>query len=160
MIVRPNSSGAPQTGISGRPTGLPASPPRDYWCGFGVGRTGFILAVMAAFRDRKLGIEIYFNHRAAKRAFDLLVPERASIESEFGEPPEWQRMDDKKACRIAVYRTDLDPRDESQRPAQYRWFLDHMQLFAKVFGNRIRALPLDDAGDPDGLSVAADAAGG
>jgi len=98
-----------------------------------VGRTGFILAVMAAFRDRKLGIEIYFNHRAAKRAFDLLVPERASIDSEFGETAEWQRMDDKKACRIAVYRTDLDPRDESQRAGQYAWFLDHMQLFAQVF---------------------------
>jgi hypothetical protein len=45
---------------------MPASLPRDYWCGFGVGRTGFILAVMAAFRDRKLGVEIYFNHRAER----------------------------------------------------------------------------------------------
>src|ERR1700682_3992215 len=115
---------------------------------------------MAAFRDRKLGVEIYFNHRAAKRAFDLLVPERASIESEFGEPPEWQRMDDKKACRIAVYRTDLDPTRRKLAAGAIDGSSITCSLFAQVFGNRIRALPLDDAGDPDGLSVAADAAGG
>jgi hypothetical protein len=69
---------------------------------------------------------------------------------------EWQRMDDKKACRIAVYRTDLDPRDEGQRPVQYAWLLDHMGRFAQVFGNRIGALPLDNAGEPEGLSVAAE----
>src|SRR3981189_3740227 len=104
MIVRPNSSGAPQTGISGRPTGLPASPPRDYWCDFGVGRTGFIHAKTAEARGRKVCIEIYLNHLLAKRAFDLLVP--------TNERPTLTRLrrnagillDDKKACRIAVYR--------------------------------------------------------
>jgi len=35
-----------------------------------------------------------------------------------------------------------------------------MQLFAQVFGGRIKTLPLDDAGEPDGPSVAAEAAGG
>jgi len=47
--------------------------PRDYWCSFGVGRTGFILSVTATFRDRRLGVEIYITHRAAKIAFDLLA---------------------------------------------------------------------------------------
>lgn len=114
----------------------------------------------AGFRDRRLGVEIYITHRAAKRAFDLLDADRASIEAEFGEPLDWHRMNDKKACRIAVYRTDLDPRDESQRSTQYEWFLDHMQRFAQAFGNRIRTLPLDNAAEADVMPPSAEAADG
>jgi hypothetical protein len=143
----------------GAPYKVP-TPPRDYWCTFGIGRSGFVLSETAGFRDRKLGVEIYINHRAAKGAFDLLEADRVDIEAEFGEALDWQRMNDKKGCRIAVHRTDLDPRDESQRPAQYAWFLDHMQRFAQVFGNRIRALPLDDATEADVMPPSAEAADG
>jgi hypothetical protein len=48
------------------------TPSRDHWSNFGVGRSGFVLSVTAGFRDRKLGVEIYINHPAGKRAFDLL----------------------------------------------------------------------------------------
>ena len=102
-------------------------------------------------------METYIPHRAAKRAFDLLEADRTSIEAEMGEPLDWQRMDDRKASRIAMYRTDLDPRDESQRPTQYKWLLDHMQRFAQVFGNRIKDLPLEE---PIEDSVAASSAEG
>jgi hypothetical protein len=118
--------------------------PRDYWCSFGIGRTGFMLSVTATFRDRRLGVEIYINHRAAKTAFDLLAADRDAIEQEFGGPLDWQRLDDKKACRVAVFRTDMDPNIEAQRPSQYQWFLDQMERFSRVFRDRIRALPLDD----------------
>lgn len=91
--------------------------PRDYWCSFGIGRTGFTLSATATFRDRRLGVEIYINHRAAKTAFDLLAAERHVIEAEFGAPLDWQRMDEKKGCRIAVFRTDMDPNIEGQRPS-------------------------------------------
>ena len=74
----------------------------------------------------------------------LLEADQATIEAEFGEPLDWQRMNDKKGCRIAVYRTDLDPRDESQRLAQFEWFLDHLGLdrwaYWVIFG--------DGTGDP------------
>jgi hypothetical protein len=142
------------------PYKMPNTAPRDYWCGFGVGRSGFLLSDTAGFRDRKLGVEIYITHRAAKRAFDLLVSERDTIEAEFGARLDWQRLDDKKACRIATYRTDLDPRDEGQRAVQYEWFLDQMQRFSAVFGNRIRSLRLDDVADAELVPASADAADG
>jgi hypothetical protein len=136
------------------------TPPRDYWYNFGIGRSGFALSVSAGFRDRRLAVELYINHRAAKRAFDLLEADRTSIEAEFGEPLDWQRMNDKKASRIAVYRTDLDPRDENQRPAQYEWLLDHSRRFSQVFGNRIRALPLDEPIEDGIAASSAEAADG
>jgi hypothetical protein len=73
-------------------------------------RAGFILSDTAGFRDRKLGVEIYINHRPAKTAFDLLASERQAIEAEFSGTLDWQRLDEKKACRIAVFRTDMDPK--------------------------------------------------
>jgi hypothetical protein len=142
------------------PYRMPNPSPRDYWCSFGIGRTGFVLAETAGFRDRKLGVEISINHGAAKRAFDLLEADRETIEAEFGAKLDWQRLNDKKGCRIAVFRTDLDPRDESQRPAQYEWFLDQMQRFAGTFGNRIRNLALDEAVEADLTPATANAADG
>jgi uncharacterized protein DUF4268 len=144
---------------NGAPYKVP-TPPRDYWCNFGIGRSGFVLSVQAGFRDHRLAVELTINHRMAKRAFDLLIADRIAIEAEFGEPLVWRRLDDKKASGIAVYRTDLDPRDESQRPVQYAWFLDHMRRFAQVFNNRIRALPLDDVDGAEVTPTAAEAAEG
>jgi hypothetical protein len=133
---------------------------RDYWCSFGIGRTGFTLATTASFRDHRLGVEIYISHRAAKLAFDLLETDRNSIEAEFGGKLDWQRMDDKKTCRVAVYRTDLDPRHESQRPTQYEWLLDLMQRFSRAFGGRIRNLQLDHVVEGDSEIEAPAAAAG
>jgi hypothetical protein len=98
--------------------------PRDYWCSFRTRRKGFLLVVTAGFRDRRLGVEIYINDPAAKAAFDLLETERQDIEKVFGTKLDWQRMEGKKACRIAVYPTDMDLNAEEQRTRQYEWFLD------------------------------------
>jgi hypothetical protein len=134
--------------------------PHDYAYSFRISRSGFALAETAGFRDRKLGVEIYISHRAAKRAFDLLEAERDTIEADFGGKLDWQRLNDKKGCRIAVSRTDLDPRDESQRAMQYDWFLDQMQRFSRVFGGRIRSLALEDAVESDIVPADIEAAGG
>jgi hypothetical protein len=118
--------------------------PRDYWCGFGnIGQPGFNLAATAGFRDRKLGVEIYIGHRLAKLAFDHLEVERQNIEAEFGSALDWQRLNDKKACRIATYRTDFDPSNKEQWPRQFEWFLEQLNSFVRVFRGRIDALDME-----------------
>jgi hypothetical protein len=110
------------------------TPPRDYWCSFGnIGRPGFLLVASAGFRDRKLGVEIYFSHRLAKLAFDHFEGERQDIEAEFGGALDWQRMDERRACRIAIYRTDFDPANQEQRPKQHEWYLKQLNSFVSVF---------------------------
>lgn len=118
--------------------------PIDYWCGgFKIGRPGFGLVLTAGFRDRKIGVELYINHIAAKRAFDLLELDRSEIEKEFGCKLDWQRMSDKKSCRIAIVRADLDPANESQQQTQYAWFLENLIKFQSVFARRVKGLELD-----------------
>jgi hypothetical protein len=142
----------------GSPLQRVSTSPRDYWCSFRMSRPGFLLVATAGFRDRILGVEIYIRHSAANSAFDLLEAERAEVEAEFGATLDWQRMDDRKACRIAVYRRDMDPNVEAERPRQYEWLLDQMERFSRAFGNRISTLPLADtaAADLGPVSTAAD----
>jgi hypothetical protein len=129
--------------------------PRDYWCGFGhIGQSGFSLVATAGFRDHKLGVEIYIGFRAAKPAFDHLEAERATIEAEFGSPLDWQRLNDKKACRIASYRTDFDPTNQEQWPQQHTWFLDQLERFARAFRSRIDGLDIDALKDGAGEELA------
>jgi hypothetical protein len=68
-------------------------------------------------------------------------------------------MDDKKGCRIAVFRTDMDPNIEAQRPSQYDWLLDQMERFSRVFTDRIKALPLDNLAEADVAPVSIEATG-
>jgi hypothetical protein len=124
-----------------------SKPPSDYWCGFKIGRTGFTLGASAGFRDQKLMVELYINDIASKQAFDLLQRDRSVIESEFGGRLDWQRMDYKKACRIAIARTDMDPANEEQRPQQYAWLLEMLTKFRSIFSDRVKALQLDSSED-------------
>jgi len=138
------------------PLKLRVPTPRDYWCGFGsLARSGFLLVATATFRDHKIGVEIYISSaaRSGKLAFDHLEAERATIEAEFGSPLDWQRLNDKKACRIAIYRTDLDPTNQDQWPQQHAWFLDQLERFARVFRSRIDGLDIDALEDGSGAEA-------
>ena len=48
--------------------------------------------------------ELYIDDPVAtdnKALFDFLHAQRAAVEAEFGGPLAWQRLDDKRACRIS-----------------------------------------------------------
>ncbi len=59
------------------------------------------------------------------------------LERLFGEPLSWERLDDKRACRIAVYRDGhiQQPLDEL---AEIRaWLVGRLLALKEVFGPRI-----------------------
>jgi hypothetical protein len=59
--------------------------------------------VVASFaRKRRLRVELYIDYEDKnenKRFFDKLFGQRGQIEDRFGEPLEWERLDDKRASR-------------------------------------------------------------
>lgn len=90
-----------------RPTATNASrvAPQN-WFMFGAGRTGLGFA-WAFTGDLQLKCELYIDtgDRAVnKTLFDALHLERAKVEASSQLALSWERMDDKKASRIAVYR--------------------------------------------------------
>jgi Domain of unknown function (DUF4268) len=72
---------------------------------------------------------------ANKRVFDNLYSHRTGIEHVFGEPLSWERLDDKRACRIAFTTTVGGWRsDESQWSTVQDAMIDAMVRLEKALG--------------------------
>lgn len=82
--------------------------------------------------------EIYIHGGSpehAKALFDHFSTLRDKIESSFGETLEWERLDNRRASRIAAYRLgSID--DDSQSLQEIReWMIDNLLKFREVFGS-------------------------
>jgi hypothetical protein len=79
------------------------SPGRYSWVGAGSGKRG--LSFNYAVREHETQVELYIDRgrdAAAenKAIFDQLHAQKDQIETVFGDDLEWQRLDDRRACRI------------------------------------------------------------
>ena len=119
-------------------------PNKDHWFEFPIGRAGVVItATISATRFHRIGVELYLHRDAMKMGIGQLAADKAAIESEFGEPLDWQELPNKKASRIAVFRYDVDPSDPASYENLHAWMLDRMKRFRKVFAMRVKALTLD-----------------
>jgi hypothetical protein len=75
-----------------------------------------------------------------KWLFDELLEQREGIEHEFGAPLEWERLDTKRASRIAVKRSGTieDPPEILQEIED--WAIGRLLRFKSVIGPRVDAL--------------------
>ncbi len=120
------------------------SPSHYYWIGAGSGRSGVTYNYVVTREGTTT--ELYIDRgKDAKREneafFDALHTEKEEIESEFGAPLEWERLEEKRACRIAKrfanggYRTD-----EADWPSIQDEMIDAMIRLEKVLAPRIAKL--------------------
>jgi hypothetical protein len=58
---------------------------------------------------------------------------KEQIERAFGEPLEWERLDDKRACRIAIYRLGSIQDDRDTLAEIHEWFIAKLLKFKSVF---------------------------
>ena len=75
------------------------------WLATPSGRGGFRFG-LAFYQGQRFGIELYVDQgikEANKLAYHALVQSREQIEEELGVNLDWQRLDDKRACRICWY---------------------------------------------------------
>lgn len=84
-------------------------------------------------------VELYLDGAAAKEWFARLSDDRTAIEREVGQPLIWYDPDTAKMCRVFL-RTAADIRDEARWPEQFEWLRTRVELLARVFGPRLRAL--------------------
>ncbi|HKP54397.1 MAG TPA: DUF4268 domain-containing protein [Chloroflexia bacterium] len=80
------------------------SPSRDHWISTGAGRSGCSFNYSIYIDGAAVDLYIDSDHSPGgpknKAIFDKLFEQREAIEKELGEPLEWQRLNDKRACRI------------------------------------------------------------
>ncbi len=110
------------------------------WCTFASGTSDIVYATCFA-QGSRARVEVYIDSRDAtenKRLFDWLQERRAAIESELGEPLSWERLDDKRASRIAVYRPGSIEAGEEDLAAIRAWMIERVLRMKQVFGPHLK----------------------
>ncbi len=121
------------------------TPRPQHWLDLALGRTGFRLTLTVNSFSGRGGCEVYMYDKYAKQYFDLLYQQKDEIESELEYPLEWQRLDDKKSSRIAVYTEGLIENPE-ERIRLKEWLFEKTREFYQVLSPKIQALEVEEAG--------------
>jgi hypothetical protein len=75
-----------------------------------------------------------------KAIYDRLKSDEAAIEAGIGEKLTWERLDEKRACRISVIRENTSIADVSmQEDVMREWLIARLLRFKAVLGPRVKA---------------------
>lgn len=100
------------------------------WISYGAGYPGISYNCIANSNCAK--IELYFGHANAevnKALFDLIEQKKHEIETAFGEPLDWQRLDGKKGCRISMTLDDVSVKRDEDWPRMIAFHSQTMKEF-------------------------------
>lgn len=117
------------------------SPCKDNWLGAGSGMSG--LAFNYVIRMDGGQVELFINAGEAdlnKQLYDQFFEAKDQIEEQFGEPLEWQRMDQRKGSRIAYYFTSGGLKDRERWPQIQDDMADAMVRLENALKPHIRRL--------------------
>ena len=86
-------------------------------------------------------VELYIDQGDTdknKSLFDKMYNNRAIFQKDFQDEIEWERLDEKRSCRIAIYR-DGNILDNSETLEEIkRWSIQNVLLFKKVFHAKLK----------------------
>ena len=106
------------------------------WYGFSAGIRGF--TYVASFsQGGRLRTELYIDTGESdenKRLFDALAMQGATIEKTLGEELAWERLDNRRASRIALYRNGSIEDSEEDLNAIEDWYVEHLLKFKDILG--------------------------
>ena len=110
-------------------------------------RTGFAGFVYAASFSAKDGgraqIEVYIDcgdKTLNEKRFDQLESQKMEIESEIGGKFDWERLEDRKACRISAVRPGSIRDDPKNLDEMRHWMIEKLPAFKKAFDSRLAEL--------------------
>jgi len=93
-----------------------------------VGDLGTNFAASFALR-KQVRTEVYLGmpeQQTNKAIFDALGKEKVAIEAEFGEPLRWERLEERTASRIALYRPGSIDDDPDTLKEIQAWAIDRL----------------------------------
>lgn len=108
------------------------------WYTFSSGLSGIGYAVAFSTGSR-VRTEVYIDNGSENwnsAIFNGLAEQRGEIEAAFGEPLEWEPLDTRRACRIAVYRTGSIDDPPLTLEDIRKWAIERLLRFKTVIGPR------------------------
>lgn len=119
----------------------PRQPRPQHWYPLAIGRAHFGISFTINTQLERVGCELYLSGSRAKQGYDLLTIQKEAIERELGINLDWQRLDNRDASRIIVYK-DGSIYNPVQRPELIEWLYQTGEQFYRVFAPRVKALQL------------------
>lgn len=117
------------------------SPGAYSWVGTGSGIRG--VAWNYAIRQHETQVEVYIDRGDADEnaaIFEKLAAHREAVESAFGEPIEWMRLEGKRACRIRYRLAGGGWKDPDQWDSVIEATVDAMIRFEAALRKRVAAV--------------------
>jgi len=108
-------------------TGAKVAQPQN-WYSFSSGVRGLIFSNSFA-QGGKVRAEIYIDLQDKdrnKKLFDRLREQQSEIKKDFGDSLSWERLDDRRACRIAVYREGSIDVPPAMRDELREWSIENL----------------------------------
>ncbi len=108
-----------------------------------------LIFVVAFAAGKRVRVELYIDTRDRtfnKAIFDQLKESRVQIESDFDESFSWERLDSRRACRIAIYRKGSITDEPDTLDDISGWALDLMPRFYQAVNEPARRALQDVTG--------------
>ena len=114
-------------------------PGKESWQGGSIGTSGIWLNTVTNTRDGWIRVEVYVDGDTALERFETLEQRKEEIENELGFGLTWDRMEGRRAFRIATSREcDITNRDDW--PIQHDWIVDMRTALERVIRPLVREL--------------------
>lgn len=87
-------------------------------------------------------VELYIDlgdFETNKALFDWLHDQKDKIEKECGFPLQWERLDERRASRIAVTRNGNIGSSAEELEQIRKWQIERLLIFKKAFGPLVKA---------------------
>jgi len=104
------------------------------WYSFSTGISGITFGLSFALGE-KVRTELYIDFGDAgenKKLFDWLYDQKQIIENEYGQKFNWERLDERRASRIAIYRDGSVDIPETLEDVK-TWAIQNLLNFKKIF---------------------------
>src|SRR5205807_931319 len=103
--------------------------------------------VVALQKEKRVRVSLVLDGAFAENRFAALLSCKPSIEAEIGCPVIWSQPQD-RSQKISLER-DGDPLDRDDWDDQHEWLADTLELFQKVFTNRLRQIQVPSSTNTD-----------
>lgn len=119
------------------------SPGKDNWIGTGSGLSA--VSYNSVISNYYARVEVYISRSSReenKAIFDTLYQEKSKIEKSFGQPLIWERLDNKKACRIKFEMQNVDYFNEEDWGKMISFMADNLPKLSLAFTEPIKSASL------------------
>ena len=118
-------------------------PPTANWLSLPAGKTGLYYSASFCVPQR-FRVELYVDaddQDQVTRRFDALRERRGEIEEQFGEELEWERLESRRASRIAsYYQDDIRVEERDRWPELRTWAIERLGALREALRSHVDAL--------------------